>query len=90
MPKPITIQDVAEAWGAKPQADGSYPGGEYVRLGLPIMGGCEGCGATVACYNAYPSYSGYIRCSDCIGDNGYETVAEFETGPDDGEVRHDG
>ncbi len=29
--------------------------------GLPIMGGCEHCGATFA-YDVYPSRSGYIRC----------------------------
>ena len=25
--------------------------------------------ATIACYNAYPSTSGYWRCADCIGDD---------------------
>ena len=29
------------------------------------------------CYNAYPSTSGYWRCADCIGDDGYATVADF-------------
>ena len=29
------------------------------------------------CYNAYPSTSGYWRCADCIGDDGFATVADF-------------
>jgi hypothetical protein len=42
-----------------------------------ILGGCQGCQATIACYNAYPSISGYWHCADCIGEDGYTTVADF-------------
>ena len=41
------------------------------------MGGCEGCHATLAAYNAYPSTSGYWRCADCIGQTGFATVEDF-------------
>jgi hypothetical protein len=46
-------------------------GADFTEAGLPIMGGCEGCGASIAAYNAYPSVTGYLRCADCIGDLGY-------------------
>ena len=46
-------------------------------LGVDILGGCQGCHATIAAYNAYPSTSGYWRCADCIGNDGYATVADF-------------
>jgi hypothetical protein len=42
------------------------------------MGGCEGCGASIAAYSAHPSTTGYIRCRDFIGDLGYATVAEAD------------
>jgi hypothetical protein len=76
--KAITVHDVAVAWGAQPQADGAYLGSEYLDRDLPILAGCEECGATLAPYNAYPSVSGYIRCADCLGDGGYESARAFE------------
>lgn len=27
--------------------------------------------------NAFPSKSGYLRCRDCIGDNGWDDAADF-------------
>jgi hypothetical protein len=73
----ITILDLALSRGAK-EVDGRISGDEFNRLGLPIMGGCEYCGATIGAYNAYPSKSGYLRCSDCIGSDGFETTQEYE------------
>lgn len=78
MSEPITILDVAEARGVQAGPDGSISGGEFERVGLPLFGGCEGCGASIAAYNAYPSKTGYIRCGDCIGDLGFASVEEFE------------
>lgn len=74
----ITIHDLAIHRGIKPSEPGgsSYSGGEYIRVGLPFMGGCERCQAQLAAYNAYPSKSGMLRCFDCIGSLGYETVEE--------------
>lgn len=51
-------------------------GADFEEAGLQIMGGCGGCGASLAAYNAYPSRDGYWRCSDCIEDDGWETVEE--------------
>ena len=52
-------------------------GADFERVGLPMIGGCEVCHATVAAYNACPSRSGYLRCADgCIDDLGYNTVEE--------------
>lgn len=76
--KPITILDVAQARGAKPEPDGTLTGAEFERVGLAILGGCQVCGASVAAYNAYPSCTGFWRCEDCVGDTGFDTVEEFE------------
>jgi hypothetical protein len=74
----ITVLDVALAWGAKQDDDGSINGAEFDRVGLPLFGGCQCCHASIAAYNAYPSQSGFLRCEDCIGDMGFNTVKEFE------------
>jgi hypothetical protein len=74
----ITILDLAEHRGAKPEESGAFTGGEIHRVGLPMMGGCQGCGATIAAYNAYPSKTGYLRCKDCVGELGYATCEEAD------------
>jgi hypothetical protein len=43
---------------------------------LPMMGGCQVCEASIACYNAYPSKSGYLRCADCIGEEGWHSSSQ--------------
>jgi hypothetical protein len=73
----ITILDVAIARGAKEEA-GGYSAGEFERLGLPFLGGCCRCEATIACYNACPSQTGYLMCKQCIEGHGFETVQSFE------------
>src|SRR5437016_12917265 len=71
---PITILDyVKSVVGDKDL----YTAEDCLASGVDILGGCQGCQATIACYNAYPSTSGYWRCADCIGDDGYATVADF-------------
>lgn len=70
---PVTIMQLAEHRLGRPASTG----GDFIEARLPIMGGCEVCGATVAAYNSCPSKSGYIRCAnDCIGDDGWEDVVE--------------
>ncbi len=54
-----------------------YTAEDCLASGVDILGGCQGCHATIACYNAYPSTSGYWRCAACIGDNGFATIADF-------------
>jgi hypothetical protein len=85
--KPVTILELAEHRGAKQDEHGGINGAEFERVGLPIMGGCQVCGATVAAYNACPSKSGYLRCANgCIGGDGFSDVAEanrFIFGADD-------
>jgi hypothetical protein len=72
---PITILDyVKSVVGDKPVYDGE----DFLTAGVSIIGGCQSCAATIAAYNAYPSASGYWRCADCIGDNGFATVADFK------------
>jgi len=75
----VTIFQVAEARGVQRNDHGAVTMAEFMRVGLPIMGGCQVCGATIAAGNAAPSKSGYLRCaSGCVGDDGFETVADFE------------
>ena len=71
---PITILDyVKSVVGDKD----TYSAEDFLNSGVEMLGGCQGCHATIACYNAYPSASGYWRCADCIGDTGFVTVADF-------------
>ncbi len=71
---PITILDyVKTVVGDKDL----YTAEDCLASGVDILGGCQGCQATIACYNAYPSTSGYWRCADCIGQDGFATVADF-------------
>ena len=71
---PITILDyVKSVVGDKDL----YTAEDCLASGVDILGGCQGCQATIAAYTAYPSTSGYWRCADCIGEDGYATVADF-------------
>jgi len=71
---PITILDyVKSVVGEKD----SYSAGDFARNGVAMMGGCQCCRAGLAAYNAYPSKSGYWRCADCIGEDGFATAADF-------------
>jgi hypothetical protein len=79
-PTVVTILDVAVARGAVTSENGGISGAEFERLGLPFLGGCEVCNATVAAYNACPSKTGFLRCANgCIRNAGFITVEEFET-----------
>ena len=76
----ITIVDVAIADGANVDPDGGINGGEFERLGLPMVAGCQGCGETLGAYNAYPTRSGYVGCADCTPEEyGYQTVADYRS-----------
>lgn len=73
-----TISDIAIARGAR-VVDGGINGSEFERVGLPMMGGCQGCGASIAAYNAYPGTNGYLVGGCCRGQfDIFETVDEFE------------
>lgn len=70
--RPVSILDLAEYRLGREASTGQ----DFEDAGLPILGGCEGCGATIAAYNAYPSKTGFLRCADCIADLGWGTVQE--------------
>ncbi|MFE5290179.1 hypothetical protein ACFRAQ_34870 [Nocardia sp. NPDC056611] len=55
----------------------SYSMADFNDANVPMLSGCGPCGATLGGYNAFPSRSGYIRCGDDIGDEGFATVEEF-------------
>jgi len=61
----FSMYDVAVALGAKADPGGGMPFGEFIRLGLPTLAGCQGCGATLAPYNSHPGKNGYIVGSCC-------------------------
>ena len=75
----VTILDCAVARGAKPDEDGNITMGDIEDVGLPFFGGCQVCHASIACFNAYPSKTNYLRCRSCIGSLGFATTDEFET-----------
>jgi len=86
----ITILDLAIYRGAKPDAQGNYDGAELARVGLPILAGCEVCGATLSAANAAPSMSGYTRCaSSCIGGAGWDSAADANRDIFDGQMPPD-
>ena len=72
---PITILDYVKSKVGEKE---SYSASDFHSNGVEILGGCERCNATIACYNAYPSKSGYWRCAECIDEAGFGTVEEFE------------
>ena len=71
---PITILDYVKSVAGNKAI---YTADDFARAGVEMSGGCQICGATIAPCNAYPSKSGYWRCADCIGDDGFATVADF-------------
>jgi hypothetical protein len=76
---PVTILDCAVARGAKADEEsGNFTMGDIEAVWLPFFGGCQVCHASIACFNAYPSKSNYLRCRSCIGDLGFATTDEFE------------
>lgn len=79
---PITIHDIAEERlklaGNWPGEGAGINGAEYESVGLQIMGGCAGCGAQLAAYNAYPSTNGYWHCRTCLAGTGFDSVKAFD------------
>jgi hypothetical protein len=73
---PITVSDLCIHRLGLPDDVESINGAQFEQAGLPILGGCEVCEATIAAYNACPSRTGYLRCLDCIGDLGWDDVAQ--------------
>ena len=68
----VTVMEVAEAKLGRPATTSK----DFDEAGLSMFGGGGPCGATIAAYNAHPSRSGYLKCSDCIGGDGFATTAE--------------
>lgn len=76
---PVTILEVAKGWGVKTTEDGNITMESINKVGLPFMGGCCICEASVACYNSYPTTYGFIMCRECVEseDVGFTTVEDF-------------
>ena len=76
---PLTLFDLAVQLGAKENEDGSVSASEFDRLGLPFYSGCQVCSASLGPAQAFPSTTGFIRCRHCIGEQGFESLDEFES-----------
>lgn len=66
----------------------TYSYQDHLDANVPMLAGCQNCFASLASYNSYPSTPGYVRCADCIGDQGFATIEEFAawmSTPRDGE-----
>lgn len=70
--QPVTITDLASYMLGRPAKSGA----DYAEAGLPMLGGCESCEATIAAYNAYPSTTGYLRCADDVAGAEFFSVRE--------------
>jgi predicted RNA-binding Zn-ribbon protein involved in translation (DUF1610 family) len=44
----------------------------------PVPGGCQRCHATITPHDAHFVRFGLVCCSDCIGNDGFATVADLE------------
>lgn len=71
---PITILDYVKSQIGENE---TYIPENFFGNHADMLGSCERCEATVAAENAYPSKSGYWRCAECIGSDGFVTVEEF-------------
>ena len=72
----ITICDIAI--GLKPELNEkeSLNGEDFDNLGLPMFGGCQYCGASIAAFNAHPGKNGYLVGSCCATEE--NTITSFE------------
>lgn len=89
--KPVTIMQLAEFRGIQKVASErikrvenremsegeGFTMGDFEAVGLPMIGGCVRCGACIAAYNASPTSTGYLACTNgCADDIGYKTPDE--------------
>jgi DNA-directed RNA polymerase subunit M/transcription elongation factor TFIIS len=72
---PITILEYVKAKLGDFEA---YSEEDHWHAGVAMFGGCQTCYAALTSYNAYPSRHGFWRCLNCIADDGFPTVADFE------------
>lgn len=79
MPFKLSVFDVAVAKGGR-LINGTMNGAEFDRLGLPMLSGCQNCGAMCGPGNAYPTKTGFIQCGDCeeMSDLGFSTIEAYE------------
>lgn len=79
----IAVALLSEKRGVDLSEQTSFSGDDLAEVGIPILGGCSVCGATLGAYNATPQRSGYWACHSCAR-SGYETIAQWKADyPDD-------
>src|ERR1700748_1688879 len=73
--KCITVFQLAKFRGVKEDDSGCVSMGAFDAVGLPMLGGCQDCGASCAAYNSCPTKNGLLTCLDGIREeDGFETV----------------
>ena len=82
----VTIYQIFEsrwkAGGREPKTDG-YTMGDFENTGLAMLGGCHGCGESLAAYNAYPdAATDHWACKGCLR-KPFPTVDAFDRHYDD-------
>lgn len=77
--RPLSVLDIAIQLGLKADEDGNYSAEGLMRHGFAMIGGCQCCYATIACYNAFPSKNGYWKCRDCIDVDGFTTLEQYNS-----------
>jgi hypothetical protein len=71
-PMPLTLFDYMFTLAS---SQGSLPG---PGRDAPVTDGCERCHTAITSHNAYFARFGTLRCRDCIGNDGFATVADLE------------
>lgn len=77
MSQPITLFEyVAHIVGQKD----SYTLADHNEAGVPMIGGCVDCHATVGSYNACPTKRGFLACAEHTDpSDGFATVLELHS-----------
>lgn len=74
----LSILDIARGKGVTEDERGMISADEFLKHDLPFFSGCQVCSASLGPYNAYPSKSGFIRCGEYIGTDGFDSVEAFD------------
>lgn len=61
----MTVLEIATILAARDGHGLPETEADFARYGMPLVGGCQGCGACIAAYNAHPQQNGYWACDEC-------------------------
>jgi hypothetical protein len=64
----MTALEIATILASRDGRPEPKSGEDFARYNIPMLGGCQGCGACLAVYNAHPQKNGYWACGECSRD----------------------